>query len=846
MSLEGFGYRCGSGLRSHAGMRSAQARWLSVLAWMLLWAMALDAHAMREITAGKAPKLAADEGLVVFAVDTDTRVSNVQIGRADGGTAEVLNYFDVGRSMRLYAAKAGDYEWSKVVLTTVDSRYVFDIAKPEFRFSVQAGKIVYPGELVMRPSSLMRSYIQVHNRGLTAMDWLEATHPSVYASLEFQYAGYYPDSFPDVYRAARARSSLEPDRLSLARPVQRPMALTEAAEEMWQPDSLLDVALSPSGGLLAVSQQGMGDACSLELLDVRGEGRRCVSRQTPVELVWKDEQTLIGRFGNGAYTAYLLSDAENGRLEVQTVKIASRGRLVDPLPAHPGHILFEGNDSRGALMVHRLALSAARGAEVFAGVKVRDRLNIGIANDAAWYTDAAGNLRAALVYMDQEAVLFHGRDNTYRKVLNYRDGVMPLALSADGEQVYAISDVGRAQRDLVVFDPASRQVTSTLFSKPGVDVVDLVLDNTHKPVAARYYLSGRLFTEYFAEPDRAVLAWLQASFPGRDATVIDRSDDGGSLVVWVESSDRPAQIHLVDAAQKRMRMVAEVNPALAKKTYAPARVIEARSSDGLSVEAFLTLPQGEGKRPLVVFPHGGPIGVSDRLHFDREVQYLATHGFAVLQVNFRGSDGRGRALREAGQRNYGRGIEDDIDAALRETIARHPVDESRVCVLGASYGGYSALISAIRWPGRFRCAVSIAGISDLALFFTASDGAHSEKRRGVLEQLIGDPRSESARMQEVSPLYRAGELTLPVMLVHGREDKRVDFEHTRRLVRMLNLEGRPPVVLAPANMGHGPDRAFDSIVIWSATVDFLQRHLAAAAAEGATGAAPKKSGFTLP
>jgi dipeptidyl aminopeptidase/acylaminoacyl peptidase len=240
---------------------------------------------------------------------------------------------------------------------------------------------------------------------------------------------------------------------------------------------------------------------------------------------------------------------------------------------------------------------------------------------------------------------------------------------------------------------------------------------------------------------------------------------------------------------------------------------------------------------VVVYPHGGPVGVSDDLNFNRDVQFLASQGYAVLQVNYRGSEGYGKAFREAGYRGWGRQIEDDIDAALREALAEYPLDESRMCTLGASYGGYSALISAIRNPGRFRCAISMSGVSDRALFFSASDNVRSVKAREQVERLLGNPRTDMAEMQATSPLYHASELTLPVMLVHGREDVRVDFEHTRRLVRMLNLENRPPVVMAIPNMGHSLDEPAMADVVWTGVAGFLQQYLGAPSAPAAAKAA---------
>jgi dipeptidyl aminopeptidase/acylaminoacyl peptidase len=328
---------------------------------------------------------------------------------------------------------------------------------------------------------------------------------------------------------------------------------------------------------------------------------------------------------------------------------------------------------------------------------------------------------------------------------------------------------------------------------------------------------------------------LRAAFPERTVVVADRSRDNTQLLLWVESGRQPAQLYHLDATALRASLVDESMPWIEAGAMAPTRRMEVVSSDGVRVEAFLTLPEGEGKRPLVVFPHGGPIGVADRNGFDREVQFLASLGYAVLRVNFRGSEGYGRAFREAGHGQYGRGIEDDIDAAIRQAVASHPVDGSRMCALGSSYGGYSSLVLATRWPDRFRCVVSIAGPSDRILSFSASDFGRNESLRPLVVKLMGDPAKDLAAMRESSPLYRYRELDVPVMLVHGREDQRVDYEHMLRLQRVLALEGRPPVGLVFEKEAHGVEELDNIEAMWRGVAGFLAAHLGRGGGNGGVG-----------
>ncbi|HEY1139712.1 MAG TPA: prolyl oligopeptidase family serine peptidase, partial [Lysobacter sp.] len=640
------------------------------------------------------------------------------------------------------------------------------------------------------------------------------------------------------------KAAQSPADLNAGREAPKPAALPIPAEVMWKPSRVVAVALNPTGELLAETLRQEKGYYALMLTDLRAGVSQVLTStwKQPDTLVWKDGRTLIAASGgwHGEHTVYAIGVARNGdKYPVKALPLLGEGRIVDLLPQEPGTILFEGFDSSGRLAVYRVVLVGDKSIRGFVTAKSRDRLNQGASNDRAWFADGNGRLRAALIVRDDTSVLVHGTDGVFRDVLKADDDFSfdPVGLSFDGNTIYGLTDEDRPQRDLVAFDPATRKITRTVFSKPGVDVVSAVFNNRREPVAARYYEGGRVVTEYFDEANRKTEDWIRGAFPGRQVMVIDRSDDNAQLILWVAGSDHPPQLYHLDVGSKKAALLEDVVPWLSDKTFAPAYVIKAKGSDGLPIEAFLTLPAGTGKRPLVLYPHGGPIGVSDDIDFNRDVQFLASQGFAVLQVNFRGSEGYGKAFREAGYRNYGRLIEDDIDAALRAALAEYPLDEARMCTLGASYGGYSALISVIRWPGRFRCAVSMSGVSDRALFFSASDGVRSVKGRPMLERLMGNPRTDMAEMQATSPLYHTRELNVPLMLVHGREDTRVDFEHTRRLVRMLNLENRPPVVMAIPNMGHGLDEPAVADVVWTGIAGFLQQYLGAANASPAAPAA---------
>lgn len=854
--------------------------WVRRFAWLMLLLAGSAQAIIREVDPGEVPRLDADEGLLLAAIDSDVdspvvRIYregiNLDLRRVQGGGA--------GHSYRLYALPAGRYYWAGVMH---DTRY--NLPKdPEFSFEVKPGVLNYPGDLRIRISDAWRANVHVSNRGLPALDWLRAHHAALLRAQRFEYTGHYPDPFPAMYLERVADRVLPPDR-TLEPPAAG--ALPLPLDELWRPARLRAIELNPRGDMFAEvvqfevpatpANQGVAadrriDAMVGSRLRARGPTPAGASRKPQREwhwgvnlvdvstgdvvrlyeslkpvsrLDWLGDRSLAMSIGDtheldALIVTNMIDEAAGRRYE--KIVVPHLGLLVKVLHDRPGRILFM-SPGRHGYAVHELDVRDQRTVSRFDHTSA-ERLNKGIDRGFGFLADASGRVRAALRNnKDGKRELVHGADGVFRTVMVLDEDAdfEPMGLSRDGATIYGLAEHDRGQRDLVELDPATGKVGRTLFSRPGRDVVGPILSADGALIGATYYENGLLVSDYFETADSRTQQRLLEAFPGKSVTTLQRSTDGRRLLLLVGGSDKPSEVYHYNADAGTVSLVSELQPWLARHRYAPAAVLHAKGKDGLSIEAYLTMPFGvKGKAPLVLFPHGGPIGVRDSRYFDPEVQILASLGYAVLQVNFRGSEGFGTAFRKAGERSYGSAIEDDIDAALAKALADFPVDADRMCTLGSSYGGYSAMVSAIRWPGRFRCAVSIAGISDRVLFFTASDSARTEKRRKLMEQMIGDPNTETADMQRYSPLYRHEELTLPVMLVHGREDLRVDYEHARRLVRMLNLADRPPVLIDLKDEGHGIEDDANRTRVWTGIAGFLRQHLGdPLAGQGAAKSAP--------
>lgn len=799
---------------------------------------------MQQVQPGEQPVLAPDEGLVLVAVDTSRELDRVALNK-DGKVfgAGVMTQLKPGRSYRLYVAPVGDYAWKKITMMSNSMMsFGFNLEdSDEYRFHVEAGRITYPGDLLYRPTGLWRADIRMVNRALAAMDWLQAQHPGL-RQLPLVYSGHYPDPFPAFYRQVQATHNVPASEPPLAEPP-APARLPVAADVMLRPGRLRGAHLNPRGDLLALETYEGKEKWQIEMIDLSDWSRTTLATSiTPFDdLQWSGNDALLfsAQVVGGSYERVLHTARDaSGKRRWTVIELPRNGRVVEVLDEAPELVTHVSYTTQGEPLLHALPISSQAAVDA-ARPHFRERLNVGLKDDVGWLTDGHGQLRLAVVRRDDDYVLMYRQGNAYTEVMRFSDmqAFDPVALSYDGSELYAVTDKDRGQRDLVAYDVAARRISRTLFSRPGVDVQSPIFGPRREVVGVRYYRDGHPVSEYFGDGDARLAASLRAALPGRNVSLLDRSSDGSQAVVWVDAGDQPGQLYHLDVQRHAMSLLADDRPWLEKVALAPTQVIAYKSRDGLPLQAFLTLPAGSGKRPLVVYPHGGPIGVADALEFDPTTQFLASLGYAVLRVNFRGSDGYGRAFREAGKAGFGTLIEDDIDVAIDKVVAQAPVDAQRMCVLGASYGGYSSLVMAMRWPDRFRCAGSIAGVADRVLFYTASDGARNAKGRAELERVLGDPRTEAAQMQDTSPLYHYDRIKVPVLLAHGLEDRRVDYEHTRRMQRLLVAAGNAPVGLTFKNEGHGFTDEQDEIKLWNGVAGFLQAHLGDTAA-GAAATAP--------
>lgn len=317
-------------------------------------------------------------------------------------------------------------------------------------------------------------------------------------------------------------------------------------------------------------------------------------------------------------------------------------------------------------------------------------------------------------------------------------------------------------------------------------------------------------------------ASLMQAFPGHFVSFTSASRDGGKVLFFVWSDRDVGSYYLYDRADGRVQKVVDYRPWLKPDDMAPVRPIEFAARDGQKLFGFYTA-KGSGPKPLVVMAHGGPFGSYDRWRFDEEIQFLASRGYGVLQVNFRGSGGRGETFGEAGWKGWGTTIQHDVTDAVRWAVAQKLADPDRICTFGASFGGYTALEQPIMEPGLYKCAIGYAGVYDLPLLRKTDKNLGQTKRTmRWLDRTMGDDMDALAK---ISPVEQVAALDVPVMLVHGTSDKTADFNQYKAMVAALERAGKPAETYVVRGEGHGFAKPEHQAELFRRVAAFLDKHI---------------------
>ncbi len=613
-------------------------------------------------------------------------------------------------------------------------------------------------------------------------------------------------------------------------------------------DNFTDIQISPSGSYLAATVP-LEDSTAVVILNTSdltpSNSMRPPRNNHAIELDWVgDDRVLIGlaeKFGSldepqPTGELYGLS-AKGGTGDLLVgYRVAGRGlgtriqpKKVEAVAAFVTDTL--SNDPRTALVavwpfsedpftrVERMDTVSGRRSPVARSPVRRGRFTTDNNGEVRFVHGAGGDNVNKLYYRAAS-----GQD---WKLVNdeMATGRIELALgfSEDGTLAYLQVEQPNGTDTIVSWNPATGE-RATLLRDDVVDPSRIIRRaGTRIPVGA-LYMGDVPRTRFFdeASPDARLYRSLEAAFK-QPVYITSSTRDGRKALVETWTGSNPGDFYLFDTVEKSARHLVSRGEWIDVAASATVRPFALEARDGLPLHGFLTVPKGSDGRnlPMVVMPHGGPFGVHDDGSYSSQAQLLANAGYAVLQVNFRGSGNYGRAHKQAGGKQWGRAMQDDVTDATRWAINEGIADRNRICIYGASYGAYSAMMGAAREQGLYQCAAGYVGVYDLPMMFNRGDIQDRASGMSYLREWLGDP----ATLGEVSPVNLAGQIKVPVFLAAGGEDERAPIAHTQRMERALKGAGASVESLYYSTEGHGFYKPEHQRAYYTQLLAFLSRSL---------------------
>lgn len=376
----------------------------------------------------------------------------------------------------------------------------------------------------------------------------------------------------------------------------------------------------------------------------------------------------------------------------------------------------------------------------------------------------------------------------------------PISFTQDNQSVYALKSEHGKTEGLYKYNLKTKE-EALLYKSEIIDPTYVMKSDLNSVYGLRLDEDYPSYIYLDSDDKEAKLhKALYGAFKGDNVVITSKTADGKHIVVKVSSDINPGAFYLFNTKTMQAKPLFNSASWIKPQEMSPVEPFRVKTSDGLILNGFLTLPKGKTKNlPTVLLPHGGP-HARDYWQFNPQVQMLANAGYAVVQINFRGSTGYGQKFMEAGYENWGSKIQDDILLAATYVIQQGIANKNKVCIFGASFGGYSALQSAIRSPELFKCAIGYAGVYDLPMLYEEGDITSVKWGEAFLDKTLG---TDIQQQRAQSPVYHVDQLKAPVLIIHGEEDERAPIEHAEKLKEALDKHNHPYEWLVKDKEGHG-------------------------------------------
>jgi dipeptidyl aminopeptidase/acylaminoacyl peptidase len=544
-------------------------------------------------------------------------------------------------------------------------------------------------------------------------------------------------------------------------------------------------------------------------------------RDIPAYL-WKNNNTIIyARDNKGDENFHLYAVERDGsNLRELTPFEGVRVNITDELEDLEKEMLIEMNkrDSR-VFDVYRL--------NVETGEMTLAAENPG--NVSAWLTDHDGKIRAAVTTDGVNSSLLYREteDKSFKTVLttSFKESLRPLFFTFDNKDIYAVSNLNRDKSAIVKFDLSSAKETELLYENPDLDVETLNYSHRRKVLTEISYYSWKHERIFLDKETEAIFNRIEKELTGYEVVISDMNKAEDKFLIRTYSDRSLGSYYFYDKQTDKLSKLTDVSPWLNEDDMAEMKPISYKSRDGLTIHGYLTLPKGAEPKnlPVVVNPHGGPWH-RDIWAYNPEVQFLANRGYAVLQMNFRGSTGYGKKFWEISFKQWGKTMQDDISDGVNWLIKQDIADPKRIAIYGGSYGGYATLAGLAFTPELYACGIDYVGVSNMFTFMK-SIPEYWKPQLEMMYEMAGHPESDKVLLEQVSPVFHVDKIIAPLFIVQGRMDPRVNVNESDQMVEALRKRGIEVPYMVKDNEGHGFANEENRFDFYEAMEKFLAEHI---------------------
>ena len=580
------------------------------------------------------------------------------------------------------------------------------------------------------------------------------------------------------------------------------------------PNGQMIIYRAPLSGRMNVFVQKLGDTTAVAITH---ETQRSI-----YDAFWEsDDRIIYTKDQGGDENTHVLSVKPDGSGLVDHTPFEKvQASVVDILEDRPDELLIQHNQ-RNKQIFDVYLLNAKTGEMKMVAE------NPG--NITGWITDHDGKIRAAVTSDGvNTSLLYRNSENDKFKTVittNFKETLNPVLFTFDNKNLYCISNLGRDKMALVEFDPSTAKEVKVIYENQDADISGVDYSKLRKVLTEVYYETDKVEKHFLDAETEQIDSKIKTQIPNYSFQITRKSKDETKLLAYATSDRYFGGYFLYDVKSGEFKKLADFKPWLKEETMAEMKPVSYQSRDGLMIHGYLTLPKGmkAEKLPVIVNPHGGP-WARDSWGFNSEVQFLANNGYAVLQMNFRGSTGYGRKFWETSFKQWGRTMQNDISDGVKWLVDQGIADPKRVAIYGASYGGYATLAGLTLTPELYAAGVDYVGVANMFTFMKTIPPYWEPYRQMFYEQ-VGDPVKDSLMLAEVSPVLLVDKIKAPLFVAQGANDPRVNKAESDQMVKALKDRGIAVEYMVKDNEGHGFYNQENQFDFYRSMLAFLDKHL---------------------